>query len=95
MVPQQVLIPANMESESRLVLRQIDGADEVLSTTESMDTNDAAASRLDSKLLAQHLAAKQKASGETSEQPLTTSAIRQLEKAKKQLVYNTCVVRIR
>ena len=63
------------------------------------DFDDTINMKLDSKLVAQHFSAKQKAAagggGEGGEPQLLTNATRMLEKAKKQLVYSTCVVRIR
>lgn len=92
----KVILPSESDgSTSSLLLRQVDGSgeDSVLGIN---DVEDMSAARLDSKLLAQHFAAKQRAGGgEATEPPLLTNAIRQLEKAKKQLVYSTCVVRIR
>ncbi|CAM9456122.1 unnamed protein product, partial [Ectocarpus fasciculatus] len=82
--------PADVErcTEVSLVLRQTVGVD-------LMDTDDDSASRVDSKLLAQHLAAKHKAGNSSDEAPLLTNAVRLLEKAKKEKVYSSCVVRIR
>ena len=84
----QVILPGHTCSAASLILRQTEGVD-------LMDTDDDNVSPLDSKILAQHLAAKHKAGSGSDEAPLLTNAIRLLEKAKKEKVYSSCVVRIR
>lgn len=83
-----MVLPGHTGAAAALVLRQTVGVD-------PMDTDDDSASRVDSKLLAQHLAAKHKAGNSSDEAPLLTNAVRLLEKAKKEKVYSSCVVRIR
>ncbi len=63
------------------------------------DMDERTLSKLDSKLMAEYMMSQQKRTAnnnpDDSGPPLVTNAIRQLEKAKRELVYNQCIVRIR
>ena len=82
----QVAFPLSEEQKLKLRGSDIDGDDP--SAEEGLNS-----SAQDSRFLAQFLKRKSPADG--SDAPLTTNAVRQLEKAKKEVVYNECVVRIR
>ena len=89
----QVFLPLSLEDDPSLLLRRVDGAGDDI-TLDIYNMDDSSAARIDSKLLAQHIASTQK-TVDATEAPLLTHAIRQLEKAKKERVYSTCIVRIK
>jgi hypothetical protein len=83
-----VILPA---SDSLLRLRKSDVDD---ATDNPTDADSDKLSRGDAKLLAQLLKKKSTGSGDDGP-PLVTSAIRELDKARKAVVYNRCIIRIR